>query len=104
MGTDLLLAAFHEDVDVVAGLSEVDEVDDVGVLYLLADDHFRLDALDDIHLQFSRDCWSPCFWAIFVRKIYLPIQLLLRNDLAGQSLRTVSARPGSKDLTVRTPS
>ena len=52
MGTDLLLAAFHEDVDVVAGLSEVDEVDDVGVLYLLADDHFRLDALDDIHLQF----------------------------------------------------
>lgn len=34
------LASFHEDVDVVAGLREVDEVDDVGMLYLLANDHF----------------------------------------------------------------
>lgn len=40
MVTDLRLAALHEDVDVVAGLREVDEVDDVGMLYLLANDHF----------------------------------------------------------------
>ena len=40
MVTGLRLASFHEDVDVVAGLREVDEVDDVGMLYLLANDHF----------------------------------------------------------------
>ena len=46
------MAAFHEDVDVVAGFGEVDEVDDIGVLDLLADDDFRLDALDDVGLEF----------------------------------------------------
>lgn len=32
--------ALHEDVDVVAGFGEVDEVDDIEVLDLLADDNF----------------------------------------------------------------
>ena len=42
------VAAFHEDVDVVAGFGEVDEVDNVEVFDLLADDDFRLDSFDDV--------------------------------------------------------
>ena len=48
----LLFASFHEDVDVVAGLWEVDEVDDVGVLYLLSNDDLGLNSLDDVHFEF----------------------------------------------------
>ena len=47
----LRFASLHEDVNIVARLGEVDEVDDMGVLDFLANDDFWLDALDDVHFE-----------------------------------------------------
>jgi hypothetical protein len=51
VGGRVHIAQFHEDVDVAWGLREVDEPDDIGVVDLMADFDFSLDALDDVVLQ-----------------------------------------------------
>lgn len=48
----VLLAAFHEDVDVVACLWTVNELDNVGVLNLLSNDDFCLDTSHYVDSQF----------------------------------------------------
>ena len=44
----LLITLLHEDVDVILGFSEIDELDDVVVMYLLPDLNFRFNPLDDV--------------------------------------------------------
>ena len=47
----LRFTSFHEDVDVVAGFGEVNKVDDIGVFYLLANAHLRLNPLYYVHFE-----------------------------------------------------
>ena len=68
VGSYIRLAPLHEDVDVVAGLCEVNEVDNVGVLYLLPNDHFRLDAFDDVHFQLLPGLLVPLFLSYLCKK------------------------------------
>jgi hypothetical protein len=45
------LASFHEDIDVIVGLCEVNELDNIGMLYLLSNKHLRLYPFYDVRLQ-----------------------------------------------------
>ncbi len=44
-------ASFHEDIDVIVGLCEVNELDNIWMLYLLSDKHLRLYSFYDVRLQ-----------------------------------------------------
>lgn len=43
-------ASFHEDIDVIVGLCEVNELDNIWMLYLLSDKHLRLYSFYDVRL------------------------------------------------------
>lgn len=55
------MALFHKDVNIATSFCEVYELDDIGVLYFMANFDFRLDTLDDILLEFHFLLLFACF-------------------------------------------